>query len=92
MSEYIELEPEETDDPHVLMIESNVTLTVEGVEVYESAELMFEGSPLAQALAIIPGIVHLRIEPDALIVTRAPEFEWYTITEDVKAVIVDFFL
>lgn len=92
MSEYIELELEETDDPLVLIIESNVALTMEEEEVYASAESLQEGSPLAQSLAIIPGIVHLIIEPDALTVTRDPEFEWYTITEDIKAVIVDFFL
>ncbi len=92
MSEYIELEPEETDDPHILIIESNVTLTIEEVEEYDSADLMLEGSPLAQTLAVIPGIEHLRIEPDALTITRDPTFEWYTITEDVKAAIVDFFL
>ena len=92
MSEYIELEPEETDEPNVLIIYSNVDLTREEREEYDSAEAMLEGSPLAQALAIIPGIEHLQIEPDALTVTRDPEFEWYVITEDVKAAIVDFFL
>jgi hypothetical protein len=92
MSEYIELEPEETDDPHVLIIVSNITLTVQELEVYESADLMLEGSPLAQSLAVIPGIEHLRIEPDALTITRNPAYEWYTITEDIKAAIVDFFL
>ena len=92
MSEYIELEPEETDEPNVLIIEANIPLTVEEMEAYDSAESMLEGSPLAQALAIIPGIVHLIIEPDALTITRDPFYEWYTITEDVKAAIVDFFL
>lgn len=92
MSEYIELEPEETDDPHILIIESNIRLTMEELEEYDSADSMQEGSPLAQALAIIPGIAYLQIEPDALTITRDPDVEWYTITEDIKAAIVDFFL
>lgn len=92
MSEYIEIEQEETDNPNVLILETNIKLTVDEIERYDSAESMLEGSPFAQALAYIPGIVQLEIEDDTITLTRAPEFEWYTITEDIKAALVDFFL
>ncbi len=92
MSEYIEISPEETDDPHVLILETNITLAVDEVEVYDSADAMLEGSPFAQSLAFIPGIRHLEIEEDTITLTRDPDFEWYTITEDIKAALVDFFL
>ena len=92
MSEYIEVEQEETDDPNVRILEVNVPLAVDGVEVYDSAESLAEGSPLANALSVIPGILHLVIDEDSLTITRDPFYEWYTITEDIHAVLVDFFL
>lgn len=92
MSEYIEVEREETDDPNVLILEVNVPLAVDGDEVYDSAESMAEGSALANALSVIPGIQHMVIDADTITITRDPFFEWYTITEDVHAVLVDFFL
>lgn len=92
MSEYIEIEQEETDDPHVLILETNIKLAVDEIEVYDSAESMLEGSPFAHALAYIPGIRQLEIDDDTITVTRDPDFEWYTITEDIKAALVDFFL
>ena len=92
MSEYIEIEQEETDDPHTLILETNIKLSVDEVEVYDSADSLLEGSPFAQSLAYIPGIRKLEIDDDTIILTRDPEFEWYTITEDIKAALVDFFL
>ncbi|MGB1253288.1 MAG: NifU N-terminal domain-containing protein [Candidatus Promineifilaceae bacterium] len=92
MSEYIEIEQEETDDPHVLILETNIKLSVDEVERYDSAESMLEGSPFAQSLAYIPGIVYLEIDDDTITITRDPSFEWYTITEDIKTALVDFFL
>ncbi len=92
MSEYIEIEQEETDDPNVMILVVNVPLAVDGDEVYDSAESMAVGSPLAHALSVIPGISHLLIDADSLTIRRAPSIEWYTITEDVHAVLVDFFL
>ncbi|HFC11476.1 MAG TPA: hypothetical protein ENJ56_01435 [Anaerolineae bacterium] len=92
MSEYIKIEQDETDDPNVMILEVNVPLAVEGREVYVSAESMQSGSPLADALSIITGITHLIIDANSLTVTRDPDYEWYTITEDIHAALVDFFL
>ncbi len=92
MSEYIEIETEETDDPNVLSLLVNVPLAVGEEERYASTEMMAEGSPLANALSVIPGIAYLVIDADSLTITRDPAIEWYTITEDVHAVLVDFFL
>lgn len=91
MSEYIELEREETDDPHILILESNVLLTDE-VEEYDSAESMEEGSPFVQAIAYVPGIIHLHIDQHTMTITRDPDIDWYTIVEDIRAALVDFFL
>ncbi len=92
MSEYVEIETFEQDDPHQLLLMVNMTLSDDGEEVYSSADEMAEGSTLANALSIIPGIEHLTIGRHSLLIERDPFFEWYTITEDVRAVIVDFFL
>ena len=92
MSEYIEIEVEETETSDTILIETNITLAHDGVEVYESAEEMEEGSPLAQALSIVYGIQRIEIAPHTLTITRTDDVEWYTIIEDVRAAIVDFFL
>lgn len=92
MSEYIEFDVEITDDPLVGVIETNVTLVVDGAEVYESAEALEEGTPVAQALAVVPGIRHLIIETHTLTVTREENAEWFAIVEDIAAVLRDFFL
>lgn len=92
MSEYIEVETEETDDPNVLLMECNVLLAEDGLEVYDSAESLQEGSPLAQTLSIIPGIIAMTIDEHSLLITREPDTVWYTIIEDIRLALVDFFL
>ena len=92
MSEYIEIETEEGDEPNVLMLEVNILLAVDGIESYDSAESMAEGSALANALSVIPGIVNMTIDEYTIRIERDPFTEWYSITEDVRAVLVDFFL
>ena len=67
-------------------------MTADGTEQYDSADAMEEGSPLAQALSFVGGITKLRIEEHELHLTRAPDYEWFAIVEDVRALIVDFFL
>jgi hypothetical protein len=92
MSEYIEIETERSDDGHVMYFYTNLRLTEDGGESYESVEMMEEGSPIAQALSLVEGIVHLRIEDSELVITRDPEVPWHAIVADVSAVIKDFFL
>lgn len=94
MSEYIEFETEMSDDGARMIIYSNVMLSedLDSVEEYASLAEMEEGTPVAQALAVIEGIAHLRIEQDRLVVTRAPDVDWYLIVEDISAALKDFFL
>lgn len=92
MSEYIEVTQVETEDPLVLILETNVPLAPDGTEVYASAEAMQEGSPLAHALAIIPGIAQLQIDEQDLTITRTPDTDWYSISEDIRLALIDFFL
>lgn len=92
MSEYLTLIPEETDDPNTWRLITNLRLTEGPAEIYPSADTLATGSPLAQALAMIPGIATLRIEADTIWVTRQPDAEWYLIIEDMAAAIKAFFL
>ncbi|MEM7330464.1 MAG: NifU N-terminal domain-containing protein [Chloroflexota bacterium] len=92
MSEYIEIETEPSDDQEVMYFYTNLRLTDQAEEVYESVEAMEEGSAVANALAVVEGIETLKIEPSDLTVSKHPDAEWHAIVLDVTAVIKDFFL
>lgn len=92
MSEYIEIESETSDDGEKIFVYTNLNLADGGFEEYNSREALEEGSPVAQTLAMIDGISHLRIEDSDLIITRETDVEWYLIVEDVSAALKDFFL
>ena len=92
MSEYIEIETEANDDRKEIIVYTNLRLAEGDVEYYNSRESLEEGSPVAQALAMIDGIARLRIEDSDLIITREPDVEWHTIMDNVSAALKDFFL
>ena len=92
MSEYIEIETEASDDGKRIIVYTNLRLAEGDVEYYNSRESLEEGSPVAQALAMIDGIARLRIEDSDLIITREPDGEWHIIVENVTAALKDFFL
>ena len=92
MSEYIEIEAEEGDDGNRIFIYTNLRLAEGDIENYNSRESLEEGSPVAQALAMIDGITHLRILKSDLIISREPEVEWYVIVEEVSSALKAFFL
>lgn len=92
MSEYIEIETELSEDGKRIFVYTNLLLAEGDVEDYVSREELEEGSPVAQALALIDGIIHLRIEDSDLTITREPDAEWTIIVEDVTAALKDFFL
>jgi hypothetical protein len=92
VSEYIEIESELSEDGQRLTCCTNLTLTDQAQEVYRSPQEMEEGSPLAHALAIIPGITHLTIAPHDLTLRKDPGADWHAIVADVSAAIKDFFL
>lgn len=92
MSEYIEIEPEETNDPAVMLIHTNLRLAEQGVEWYNSPDTLAEGSAVAQALAPIEGIVQLQIDDRALTVTRDIDVPWHIIVAEITAALKEFFL
>lgn len=92
MSEHIEIETEISDDGQTMYVHINRRLLDDAVETYDSAGEMEEGSPIAQALAVVPGIVRLSISATEIIVSREPGTPWHLIEGDIAAVLKDFFL
>ena len=92
MSEYIEIETEPSDDQELMYFYTNLRLTDQTEEAYDSIGAMEEGSALANALAVVEGIETLKIEAGDLIVSKDVDAEWHAIVLDITAVIKDFFL
>jgi hypothetical protein len=93
MTEYVDLHPEPTDDPDVMVLLTNLDLTPGGeAEVYHSPDEGEEGSPLAQALFAVPGLAALTLDGGELTITREPDVEWHDLIEDVSDALRDFFL
>lgn len=92
MSEYMEIESELSDDGQEIYVYTNLKLTDSDKEVYTSLEAMEEGSPVAQALAVIEGIAQLTIEGPDMVITPLPDAAWHIIAEDMSAALKDFFL
>lgn len=92
MSEYIEIETELSDDDSMLIVYTNLHLNDGETEQYHSSEELEEGSPVAQALAVIEGICFLQIEGNNLTVQRDPDAPWHVIISDISAALKDFFL
>ena len=90
MSEYIEIEAELGDDG-VIVFETNLPLAA-GQERYASAAALEEGSPVAQALSVIPGIAALTISGGQMILTAAADADWHVLVADVTAALKEFFL
>ena len=94
MSEYIEIDPQPTSDPHKMILHTNLNLTpqTQTPETYTSTTAMEEGSPLAQTLAYVEGIRCLHVEGQTLTVVRDPDVDWHVIIADISAAVRDFFL
>ena len=93
MSEYVTVESFPTNDPDVMDIVINQTLTEDEREVYRNPEEGDVGSTIAQMLfSGVEGIVALTITPDTLSITRDPDFPWEAIIDDVRDALRDFFL
>ncbi len=76
MSEYIEVNAENTEDPAKLLVQTNLHLAEDEPEEYRTTQEMEEGSAVAQVIAPIEGVVRLRIEETSLIVWRDLEVPW----------------
>jgi hypothetical protein len=92
MSEYIEIETEISDDDRILTVYTNLRLNEGEAEQYHSISELEEGSPVAQALAVIEGITSLQIKGSDLTVQRDPDTPWHIIISDISAALKDFFL
>ncbi len=93
MSEYVTVETQITDNPHILLLLTNQRLAVDGEEVYSSYEEGDVGSPIAQMLFNgVRGIVALTISGSQITITRDPDVPWEAIIDDVRDALRDFFL
>jgi hypothetical protein len=92
MSEYMEIETEIDDDDLTMHISTNLKLADGKPEKYNSLEALEEGSPVAQALAMIDGIDHLTIDGKNMILVRDPEIPWHSLVNDISSALKDFFL
>jgi hypothetical protein len=92
MSEYIEIETTIADDSAILTIRTNLQLSEEDVEQYDSPAEMEVGSAVAQAMAMVEGVNKLCIEGSDMTVTRDPDTPWHLIVAEVTAALKEFFL
>jgi len=92
MSEYIEIETDPGDDDKQMHLYTNLKLTDQNSEQYNSLTEMEEGSPVAQALSIIDGIAALKIDGSDMLISRTDDAEWHAIIADISAALKDFFL
>lgn len=92
MSEYIEIKTEILEAPHMIRFTTNLPLAQEEVEEYRDAAAMEEGSPVAQLLSGVDGIMYCRLEEGEIIIRRDPETEWHNLVADVSAALKEFFL
>lgn len=93
MSEYVTVEIQASDNPNVLELVTNQTLTLESEERYDNFEAGDEGTPIAQMLFNgIRGIVALTLTEHTLLITRDPEIPWEEIVDEVRDALRDFFL
>ena len=92
MSEHIEIESEATANSNLVIVRTNLALADGDAEHYDSTAAMEEGSPVAQALATIEGIVALHIETNDLIVKHDLDTPWHLIEAEISAALKEFFL
>jgi hypothetical protein len=92
MSEYISLDPEYNLDPDIVSLITNLDLAPDGAESYLNRADGEVGSPLAQFLFQIEGLVALEIEANRLTVRRDPDVEWHALIDEIAEALKEFFL
>ena len=91
MSEYMEIESELDDG--AIIFTTNLPLTAEGhEETYVSAALLEEGSPVAQALTLVPGIGGLTVRGGQLTLTPPPHAQSSPTSAAPARILKEFFL
>ena len=93
MSEYVTIEVEYGEALDIAELYINQTLTEVPEERYGSRCQGDLGSPIAQMLfAATEGIERLTITEDCLTITRAPDYPWEAIIDEVRDALRDWFL
>lgn len=92
MSEYITIDVEPTENPQVVIIHTNQNLAPAGDEHYPDPASGETGSPLAQALFAVDGIIALTITGNDLIVSHHPDVELFALIDEIDTALKDFFL
>jgi hypothetical protein len=92
MSEYVDIQADSGDEPDTIIFTTNVLLAEGEPERYDSVSALEEGSPLAQALAVVPGLHQVRLDAREMVVAHDPDVPQHVIVADISAVIRDFFL
>jgi len=92
MSEYITVNAEPTDDADQIRLITNLNLAPDGAESYSNREAGDEGSPLAQTLFGIDGLLALDLEDSVMTIRRDPAQEWPALIDEITAALKDFFL
>jgi hypothetical protein len=92
MSEYITVIVENTDVPDRVRLITNQPLAPDAPEQYNNRAEGNVGSPLAQALFEIEGMVALQIEDNMLLVQRDPSVDWPILVDEITTALKDFFL
>ena len=92
MSEYITVNAEPTDDADQIRLITNLNLAPDGPESYSNRDEGDEGSPLAQTLFGIDGLLALDLEDNVMTIRRDSEQEWPALIDEITAALKDFFL
>lgn len=92
MSEYISIEAEPTDQPNTVLIRTNLTLAPDGIEVYPDLAAGEIGSPLAQTIFAIDGVLGLTIDGTDLLIQHTDDLELFVLVDELDAALKDFFL
>jgi hypothetical protein len=93
MSEYFTLEAETTDNPDMMALWVNQTLTDSAPEIYADADEGEAGTPIAQILFLdLDGVAALIVHEDHLLVTRQSDVPWERLVDDIRDALRDFFL
>ncbi|MCC7446179.1 MAG: NifU N-terminal domain-containing protein [Anaerolineae bacterium] len=92
MSEYITVNAEPIDDADHIRLITNLNLAPDGPESYANREAGDEGSPLAQTLFGIDGLLALDLEDNVMTIRRDPAQEWPDLIDEITTALKDFFL
>ncbi|MBN2469217.1 MAG: NifU N-terminal domain-containing protein [Anaerolineae bacterium] len=92
MSEYISIEAEPTEQPNTVLIRTNLTLAPDGIEIYPDLASGEEGSPLAQTIFAIEGVLALTLDGSEMLIHHTDDLQLFVLVDEIDAALKDFFL